>query len=182
MSKEEQIKSQTKMCPQCEGTGNEYISLKRKACRKCHGTGTIEYVEKLSSNLNEKVLKTAQTFEDYSSNENDIDNFSDFNDTDTDNTQIHYSKENESAGVDDSLLISQSRSDNEIKRGIISMLISFDREKIKELFPMFCRILKEDPEAVSSQVENINEYTYYCLDNMDSEQLRNAFCVTRKFI
>lgn len=172
----------TRECPQCEGYGKEHISIRVTSCRKCHGTGVLELVSKKAYCEEDVLVKTAQTFEEFKDDQDDIDDFSDLTDVDNEKGQIHYDKETESSGIDDSLIIPASRSNEEIKRGIISMLRSFDGNELKELFPVFCKILNKNPDIVSSQVENINEYTYYCLDDMNATQLRIAFCITRKFI
>lgn len=173
----------TRECPQCEGVGKEHISIKVTSCRKCHGTGVLELVSKKSYCDENVLVKTAQTFEEFKDDQNDlIDDFSDLTNIDNEKNQIHYDKETESSGIDDSLIIPADRSNEEIKRGVISMLRSFNGSELKELFPMFCRILNRNPDVISSQVGNTNEYTYYCLDDMNATQLRNAFCITRKFI
>lgn len=206
MNTEQKINN--KECPQCDGTGKESILLKHKCCRRCKGTGTIDCSERESSFMGKTLVKSSSTkqIEKQSQNENTYDSVDYVNPDDEDSdflkmleefresdtgestepsTSYQISYDEEVNGMDDSLIIPPERSDASLKSGIISMVRSMDNSNSERLITSFQKILQINPDEQTNPPLNTKKainYVYNCVNNMNSEQLRLAFCITRQFM
>jgi hypothetical protein len=190
---------QVTQCPQCDGTGKEQLFLNKKCCRRCNGKGTLEHKQKEASFMGKILTKSAFETQDENQDEppysgsvkyvDEDEEFDDFSDLIDQNHQqdkmgnrerIQYGNE-ESDGVDESLFIPTNRSDLELRSGIISMVRSMDTGNSEKLIASFQKILGEQNNEIPNAKQALS-YTYDCMEKMNSEQLRLAFCVTRQFV
>lgn len=168
-------------CPQCDGTGKEFGV---NVCRRCSGSGCVAPSNKTASFMGQPLVKTAQEIPEYSGSfefvgDPKTEETQDFDyDDERTNRNIKYNEDTEFDGTDNALLIPKNRSDEEIKRGLASMLRSVNPEEFESVFVAFCDILGQNPE----EIETSQKSPYLCLDKMNSQQLRSAFCVIKKFV
>lgn len=165
-----------RICPQCEGAGQEEIRAIPIVCRKCAGTGKVAALQRTAAILygGDVLEKTAQGELD-DPEENLEDGNSEF----------------AGSGFDNLSVIMKDVSDNTIKMQIITMVGQLNAVDKEKLFGRMLVVLGSNPEEVRQTMAGsdgqpseakIERFLYASVDGMNRQQLISMHSETRRFV
>jgi hypothetical protein len=171
-------KQEKKMCPQCEGVGQEDVGSFPVKCRKCLGSGEVVSIKRvgLFSPSFEGLTKEAQSNGEEPTDEPPADDLRED------------SEQNETVGLgyDQMSILRSDMSMQELQSGIFSMLRGFSPDEMKLALKEVCEMNGNVESSVIAQCERghtpehgIMTYVYTAVDSMDNTQLRDFYRVLR---
>ena len=168
----------TRVCPQCDGAGQEELGRTPILCRKCAGRGSLGVIQRAASIMSggAKLEKTAQgNLDDPTEDDEDMDFFG--------------------SGIDELSASSGSMSDEDLKFGIMQFMKSMSTAQTLQLFDRMLLILGAGHENARSGFtkidrdgkEELDEGAIYNsitdeVGKMTNSQLRSMFCEARRFV
>jgi len=173
-------KTEKKMCPQCDGVGQEDVGTIPVKCRKCLGFGEIESIKRIGLfSLCGDLVKQAQT-----------DNTNDNETHPADQTDAPHEDEedNETVGLgyDPLSILRPDMTPQELQSGIFSTLKGFSPDDMKLALKEVCEMngVSEDSALEQCKRETTTEhgvmrYVYVAVDSMDTQQLRDFYRALR---
>lgn len=174
-------KQEKKMCPQCEGVGQEDVGSFPVKCRKCLGSGEVVSIKRvgLFSPSFAGLTKEAQ-----SNGETPTDEPND----DPEDAPREDSEQDETVGLgyDQMAILRSDMSMQELQSGIFSMLKSFSPDEMQLALKEVCEMNGSVETSVIEQCKRgnttehgISTYVYTAVDSMDNAQLRDFYRILR---
>ena len=176
-SKDDSKEETKKICPQCDGAGQEDSGTTPFVCRKCCGTGSVPAMRRVAAVMcgGEALEKTAQGTLD-----EDAPEWGQNDEADNDFS---------GKGYDSIAMVSASTSEEEIRLTITSLLNSLSQASMEKLLESVVTILGSSMEEIRRTVSTkdgldehkIAEYIYISIDGMNRQQLCAMLGEVRRF-
>lgn len=171
--------SNSRMCPQCDGSGQEELGATPMVCRKCGGGGSVAGMARTASFMygGETLEKTAQ---------GDLDD--DFGDEDDDDDDFGM----EGSGIDELSASVGGMSADDLKHSIMQFIKAMDTSSINKLFERVFSVLGTNYETSRMEVvdprtgefDDLKAINYIALaiDAMDLMKLKAMYCEARRLM